>query len=559
MYSQKFDGIYHKETETIDSKIKTFYNRWENLIGPFAIQMAIAKNGKLVYHRSYGYATHNGANSIDVTNDHWFRLGSVTKTITASAINHLVSKGLINFDDQVFGVNGILNQYNYRNISDSDIYKITIRNLLEHKIGSGRGTKFGGCECHNKKCPADTSMDAIVQQFINCYRQEATIGVDTHYSNVAFNILARVIEKVTRTKYIDYIKKVVLEPSGATNFNLGITGKRLPNEVAYYLNPELTKVPLINDGGGDLVATAHDVVRNLISIERAVIVSNPLVEKITYPSHTVGALTNHGGALPYTARSRIGYRVNGKDVYNFAVLTSLASYSKGVDTLYNGEVSKLIFGIVDEMNTSGSNWPEIDMMGMKAIENKSYNNTLKSYKHEGFYLKDVTIDKTSNISMEAQGAIVVKNSFRVKRGGVFRTKVTSRNKKISNGKTSKTKYYTVENNDAKNINFLDDSFIVSEDFDISKTLSKDMISANNLIITNPSNNYMDIKFLLRDNSNLKLTITNIHGIIVFEDFDFSLSKGYKSKRINTVTLKSGIYLLRAVTDQFDEIRKVIIK
>jgi CubicO group peptidase (beta-lactamase class C family) len=124
-YSQ---GIVFKD-EFIDSTIISFKQKW-NIPG---ISVAIAKDGKLIYAKGFGYADTSKKELVTINS--LFRIASCSKTITAMGIMKLVENNKLHLDDAVFGEKGILNDNLYRNIIDKRIYNITVRNLLNQTIG----------------------------------------------------------------------------------------------------------------------------------------------------------------------------------------------------------------------------------------------------------------------------------------------------------------------------------------------------------------------------------------------------------------------------------------
>ncbi|GAB4405535.1 MAG: hypothetical protein OHK0053_31520 [Microscillaceae bacterium] len=67
---------------------------------------AISKNGRMVYCRGFG-ETDKG---IAAQPYHQFRIASVSKLFTATAIMHLAKQGKLKLDDRIFGPKGILNE-----------------------------------------------------------------------------------------------------------------------------------------------------------------------------------------------------------------------------------------------------------------------------------------------------------------------------------------------------------------------------------------------------------------------------------------------------------------
>ncbi len=119
----------------IDHKLSYFMKRWE-LEG---VSLAVVKDGRLVYAKGYGLA--DKENNIKVEPWHIFRMASVSKLVTATAIMKLKEDGVLSLEDKVFGKKGILNDSIFLNIKDRKTENITIEHLLRHEAGFP--VKFG--------------------------------------------------------------------------------------------------------------------------------------------------------------------------------------------------------------------------------------------------------------------------------------------------------------------------------------------------------------------------------------------------------------------------------
>jgi len=97
------------------------------------VSIAILKDDKLVYTKGYGYA--DKENDELVNPKHIFRIASISKLITATAIMKLAELGKLSLSDPVFGEYGILNDEKYMPYRDKYLKDITIKNLLEHSGG----------------------------------------------------------------------------------------------------------------------------------------------------------------------------------------------------------------------------------------------------------------------------------------------------------------------------------------------------------------------------------------------------------------------------------------
>src|SRR4051812_37306359 len=77
-------GMYIPELKTVDQAVLKFMKQWD-IPGS---SVAIAKDGKLVYARGFGYAD-TGTKEL-VQPFHCFRIASISKPLTATAIFRLV-------------------------------------------------------------------------------------------------------------------------------------------------------------------------------------------------------------------------------------------------------------------------------------------------------------------------------------------------------------------------------------------------------------------------------------------------------------------------------------
>ncbi len=61
-------------------------------------------------------------------------------------------------------------------------------------------------------------------------------GGQDYYSNIGYMFLGRVIEKVSGMKYIDFMRKFIMDPIGIKDFKVAgdYRKDRSPNEVVYY-------------------------------------------------------------------------------------------------------------------------------------------------------------------------------------------------------------------------------------------------------------------------------------------------------------------------------------
>jgi CubicO group peptidase (beta-lactamase class C family) len=289
--------------------------------------LAIAKNGKLVYMRGFGYADQAGT---ELTQPyHMFRIASVSKPITSIAIMKLIENGQLSLSDKPFGPGGILNADPYfanANITDTRVYDITIQNLLEHAAGWNRDVpmppgplspypwSYGHSDpiafpLHVTKTLGEANpvtRRAMIKFSIQKGLNFAP-GTSQNYSNIGFLVLGEVIEKKTGMTYENYVKQNILAPLSIYDIRLGknLLADKQERE-GEYINPFTTlsaygtgqTVPWqyggwsveAMDAHGGWIATARDLVRLMTAVDgfssRADILSDTTIQTMTTPSAT---------------------------------------------------------------------------------------------------------------------------------------------------------------------------------------------------------------------------------------------------------------------------------
>jgi len=250
--------------------------------------VAVAKEGKLLYARGFGYASLE--DSIPVEPYHRFRIASVSKLVTAVAIMKLQEEGKLSVYEKVFGPGAILDDTIFAHPRDKRAFDITVGHLLTHK--GGWSQRYGDhmfmpeVISRTLNVPMPVDLRTIIR-FALTKKLHFTPGAGQSYSNLGYAILGLVIEEASGMDYESYCRKQVLEPVGIYDMALGknLPENALPLEVSYYdvdnapLRPSIYgtgEMVRASRGGNDIetlgaagawVATAPDLMRLLLAVD----------------------------------------------------------------------------------------------------------------------------------------------------------------------------------------------------------------------------------------------------------------------------------------------------
>jgi len=269
------------------------------------LSVAIARHGRIAYAEAFGQIGHGF--DAPLTTENLFRIASVSKPITSTAIFLLVEQGKLRLDDTVIGNNGLLGtQYGTRPYGPG-IERITIDHLLTHTSGGwdpGHDPMFAYPEL---------SQADLISWALDTIPLQNSPGAKFAYSNFGYCLLGRIIEKVSGQSYRDFVKQNVLQPSGATDMSIAgnSIAERAPSEVFYYGqtlvpgeqhydDPYALNVQRMDSHGG-WIASPSDLVRFSLHLD------GPEASGKILRAETVALMTTRSPVAPNYAR---GWAVN---------------------------------------------------------------------------------------------------------------------------------------------------------------------------------------------------------------------------------------------------------
>jgi CubicO group peptidase (beta-lactamase class C family) len=160
----------------------------------------VARGGKVALEKAYGLADRD--RHISNTLDTKFRIGSMNKMFTATAILQLVGDGKI---DLSAPLGKYLPDYPNRDAAA----KVTIRELLSHTGGMG---DIFTPEYDQKRLQTRELSDYV--KLFGSRAPEFEPGSKWSYSNYGFVLLGVVIQKVSGMSYYDYVRRNIFAKAG---------------------------------------------------------------------------------------------------------------------------------------------------------------------------------------------------------------------------------------------------------------------------------------------------------------------------------------------------------
>jgi CubicO group peptidase (beta-lactamase class C family) len=162
----------------------------------------VAKGNQIILRKSYGYLEFK--HKTQLPENSVFQLASVSKQFTAAAIMLLHQKGLLNYEDTV-----------QKFFDDFPYHNITIRQLLTHNSGLTNYTYFCDKVWDRKKPIDNENVICLMSEF----KPPAYFnpGVRYNYSNTGYMILASIVEKVSKMKFEQFMKKYLFLPTKMNN------------------------------------------------------------------------------------------------------------------------------------------------------------------------------------------------------------------------------------------------------------------------------------------------------------------------------------------------------
>jgi CubicO group peptidase (beta-lactamase class C family) len=231
-----------------------------------AASLAMAREGRLVFARGYGFAELKGRTTVRPAMQ--FGIGSVSKTITAVAVLKLVEAGKLRLDDRAFAILGDLKPVEGAKV-DPRRDRITVRMLLNHSSGYENGVQLAEAAKAFGIGRDDLTAAQLVRYSLG-RPLEYDPGTQARYSNAGYVVLGEIVAHLGGRPYEEYVTRQVLAPMGIRHAALGTRSKTYPADWVHrydHQGKELDPLPPAAGGAaGFWVTSTVELIRFLTSV-----------------------------------------------------------------------------------------------------------------------------------------------------------------------------------------------------------------------------------------------------------------------------------------------------
>lgn len=214
--------------------------------------VTIMVDGRIVWSEGFGYADLEQQVPVRAGLTR-FRVGSVSKPITAAALGILYDQGKIDLDAPI-----------QRYVPKFPVkqWPITLRQLAGHLAGIRHywGNEF-----------LSTQRYQTVSEGLRIFAADTLLfapGTDYSYSSYGWNLISAAIEAAADTAFLDYVNYAVFRPLGMTGAAADYTDSLVAHRSRFYTtaaNGQTINAPYVDNSykwaGGGFVATTDDLVR----------------------------------------------------------------------------------------------------------------------------------------------------------------------------------------------------------------------------------------------------------------------------------------------------------
>ena len=272
--------------------------------GTPSIQVAIGKDQQVIFNEAFGLA--DVENNVQATPNTKYRIGSVSKWITATSVMALVDQGKIDLDSPI---------QTYCKTYPVKEFKVSTRQLLNHTSGirhyidyDDEIKKATSIELANQlKSKRDRDIISSytrysdIESTLDSFKQDSLLfepGTEWSYSSHAYRVLGCVLEGASQKSYRELIDELVFRKAKLKSTIDDDSWAIIPNRAAgYRLNRDKTlRLADMRDvsenlpAGGHL-STASDLIVFSQAFRNGTLLSNESISTMSRPFRLIEVKT----------------------------------------------------------------------------------------------------------------------------------------------------------------------------------------------------------------------------------------------------------------------------
>ncbi len=264
LHAQPAPGLAPAKIDAVEAAISAEMSRRE-IPG---LSAAVVLERELKWTNGYGLA--DLENGVPAKAETVYRLGSVSKPITATAVLQLVQRGLVDLDAPV---------QKYVPGFPRKPWPITTRQLLAH---------LGGIRHYAEGEFQSTRHYESLTGALAIFKDDPPVhepGTRYLYSTYGYNLLGCVVEGASGKSFLAHLSENVFAPAGMERIRADDLSALVPNRAQGYFRTaggEIRNSGLADTSnkipGGGLIATAPDVARFALALEAGILLRRETLE-----------------------------------------------------------------------------------------------------------------------------------------------------------------------------------------------------------------------------------------------------------------------------------------
>lgn len=253
--------------------------------------VSIFENGSEVYARSIGFE--NVEKDIQASGETKYRIGSISKTFTATMIVKLADAGALSLGDKLSDF--------YPQIENAE--DISIEDLLRHQSGI---FNFTNADDFSTYMYTEQSKEQLLERIAK-YGSVFKPREKSEYSNSNYVLLTFILEDVSGVRYSELLKEEICEPCALLNTYLGSDVSEVNHEAySYFYGGEWTRIPSsdmsIPLGAGAIISTPKELNQFYTCLFKGYVLERSSVTRMATDVNGYGM-----GMFPHTYGKHEGY------------------------------------------------------------------------------------------------------------------------------------------------------------------------------------------------------------------------------------------------------------